>query len=245
MPRLRQNERDRAVGMVQAGMRHIDVANNFGVFKLTITRLMSSLSQTGSSNDRRRSGHPRETTLRHDRRIRFTHLRDQFFPATIPQHNHRGDIIQGYPPKLYQIGLDRLVTQCHFSDEFRFRLRRSDGTMRVNRRQNERYADACVHECDRFGGGDVMVWAGITHCGRIDLKFINGSLIGIRYRDEILSPIVQQFIARHGNRYTFSTGQAMGHVARVCTQYIGQNNIDILPWPGLSPDLSPIEHLWD
>ncbi|VDI62441.1 Hypothetical predicted protein [Mytilus galloprovincialis] len=38
-------------------------------------------------------------------------------------------------------------------DESRFRLRRSDGRMRVYRRQNERYADACVHECDRFGGG--------------------------------------------------------------------------------------------
>ena len=31
----------------------------------------------------RRSGRPRETTLRQDRRIRFTHLRDRFLPATI------------------------------------------------------------------------------------------------------------------------------------------------------------------
>ena len=31
-------------------------------------------------------------------------------------------------------------------------------------------------------------------------------------------------------------------MARVCTHYL---NIDILPWPALSPDLSPIEHLWD
>ncbi|CAC5406901.1 unnamed protein product [Mytilus coruscus] len=80
---LRQNDRDRAVGMVQAGMSHIDVANNFGVSKLTITRLMSRLRQTGSSYDRRRSGRPRETTLRQDRRIRFSHLKDRFLPATI------------------------------------------------------------------------------------------------------------------------------------------------------------------
>ncbi|VDH89894.1 Hypothetical predicted protein, partial [Mytilus galloprovincialis] len=81
MPRLRQHERDRAVGMVQANMRHIDVANNFGVSKLTITGSMSRLRQTGSSNDRRRSGRPRETTLRQDRRIRFTHLRNRFFTS--------------------------------------------------------------------------------------------------------------------------------------------------------------------
>ena len=34
--------------------------------------------------------------------------------------------------------------------------------MRVYRRRNERYADTFVHECDKFGGGAVMVWGGIT-----------------------------------------------------------------------------------
>ena len=70
MLRLRQHERDRAVGMVQAGMRQIEVANHFGCSKLTITRLMSRLRQTGSTSDRSRSGCPREMTLRQDRHIR-------------------------------------------------------------------------------------------------------------------------------------------------------------------------------
>ena len=29
------------------------------------------------------------------------------------------------------------------------------------------------------------------------------------------------------------------------TDYLRHNNIDVLPWPDLSPDLSLIEHLWD
>jgi hypothetical protein len=53
--------------------------------------------------------------------------------------------------------------------------------MSVYRRPNERYIDACVHECDRFGGRSVMVWAGITHCGRTDLKIVNGNLNAVRY----------------------------------------------------------------
>ncbi len=278
----RKHERDRAVGMVQADMRHIDVANNFGVSKLTITGSMSRLRQTGFSNDRRRSGRPRETTLRQDRRIRFTHLRNRFLPATITARQTSGRHSPRISAKtvrnrLREAGLRsrRLVVgailkQCHrtarlhvhwanahlywnrvrwqnviISDESRFLLRRSDCRMRVNRRQNERYADACVHECDRFGGGCVMVWAGITHCGRTDLTFINESLTGVRYRDIFLSPIVQPFIARHRNRHSFQQDNARCHVARVSTQYLGQNNIDILPWPALSPNLSPIEHLWD
>jgi hypothetical protein len=34
-------------------------------------------------------------------------------------------------------------------------------------------------------------------------------------------------------------------VARVCQDFLNQNHIRVLPSPALSPDLSPIEHLWD
>jgi hypothetical protein len=27
--------------------------------------------------------------------------------------------------------------------------------------------------------------------------------------------------------------------------YLTQQNVDLLPWPAVSPDLSPIEHVWD
>jgi transposase len=32
-------------------------------------------------------------------------------------------------------------------------------------------------------------------------------------------------------------------MARFCPVF--QNDMIIFPWPALSPDLSPIEHLWD
>jgi hypothetical protein len=36
-------------------------------------------------------------------------------------------------------------------------------------------------------------------------------------------------------------------VARVCHDFLNQNHIRVIPWPALSPDLSPfaIEQLWD
>lgn len=37
----------------------------------------------------------------------------------------------------------------------------------------------------------------------------------------------------------------MPHVARVCQQFLTNSNIHPLDWPAFSPDLSPIEHLWD
>ena len=42
-----------------------------------------------------------------------------------------------------------------------------------------------------------------------------------------------------------STWQCKMSVARVCQDFLNQNHICVLPWPALSLDLSPIEHLWD
>ena len=66
--------------------------------------------------------------------------------------------------------------------------------MRIYRRRRERFADGCVKETDRFGGGSVMVWGGIIHVGKTNHKIVVGNLNGIRYRDEILAPIVLSFI---------------------------------------------------
>jgi len=33
--------------------------------------------------------------------------------------------------------------------------------------------------------------------------------------------------------------------ARICTQFLEAENIQVLPWPTYSPDMSPIEHVWD
>jgi hypothetical protein len=52
MPRLRQNDSDRAVDMVQAGMTHHAVAHHFNVSRMTISRLMIRFRQTGRTNDR-------------------------------------------------------------------------------------------------------------------------------------------------------------------------------------------------
>ena len=64
MPRLRQNEKERAVGMLRAGMAQTQIANQFNVSRMTIYRLMIPLRDTGNTSDRPRSGGPCLTTLR-------------------------------------------------------------------------------------------------------------------------------------------------------------------------------------
>lgn len=92
MPRLSDIERERAVGMVQQGPSHADVARRLNCTRITVTRLMQRLRQTGRTTDRPRSGIPRVTTPDEDRHIRVLHLRNRFVTATstaATAHGHR------------------------------------------------------------------------------------------------------------------------------------------------------------
>ena len=58
------------------------------------------------------------------------------------------------------------------------------------RRDEERYRDNCLAERDRFGGGGLMVWAGISYGHRTPLVFIDGCLTAQRYVDVVLRLVV-------------------------------------------------------
>ena len=54
MPQPRQNDRERAVGIIQAEMTHQAIADHFNVSSITISRLVIRLRQTGKTNGRPR-----------------------------------------------------------------------------------------------------------------------------------------------------------------------------------------------
>ena len=131
-----------------------------------------------------------------------------------------------------------------FTDESRFNVSFSDGRVRVWRRKGERLDAANVIERDRYGGGSVMVWGGMCQEGTTDLVTVAGTLTSQRYCDEIIMPVVVPYIQGH-NVAVFQQDNARPHTARHTQDVLRQNNIDVLDWPARSPDISPIEHLWD
>ncbi|CAC5361693.1 MIB [Mytilus coruscus] len=117
IPRLRQKQGARTTSRY---------ASHSGVSKLTTPRLMSNLRQTWSSNDSGRSGRPREMTLRQDRRIRFTHLRDRFLPPTITVRQTPGRYnlrisTQTVRNRLREAGVKHTHVQCDGCDMYPLR----------------------------------------------------------------------------------------------------------------------------
>jgi len=90
-----------------------------------------------------------------------------------------------------------------------------------------------------------MVWAAMSGNHRTPLVFVDGNLTAQRYVDEILRPHLVPFMQAHPDLRIFQQDNARPHSARVTTAFLQGEAVDVMPWMPYSPDLSPIEHLWD
>ena len=100
----------------------------------------------------------------------------------------------------------------------------------------------CQRLCCRTGS----VWGWLRyglgrHCSRD--KITVDYCCGHRYRDEILCPVAVPLVQQRN--LILQQDNARPHVARVCQDFLANNNIAPLAWPPYSPDLTPIEHMWD
>nr|CAH7714069.1 unnamed protein product [Callosobruchus chinensis] len=132
-----------------------------------------------------------------------------------------------------------------FSDVSRFGLVSDDYRERVWRERGGQNRLATAIGVAPYRGGTRMFWSGIRFNGRTQLIHIPGTMTGAYYLQNIINAIVQPLRNEIGDQFIFMDDNARPHPTRAVQQALENGNIARLEWPAMSPEMKPIEHVWD
>ena len=85
-----------------------------------------------------------------------------------------------------------------------------------------------------------MDWGSVSQHHLTELVVIAGNPNAVRYREDILLPHVVPFLQAHPD-ITLQHDNATSQTARSVRDFLQDRNVSVLK----SPDINPIEHVWD